>query len=275
MSTPPQQQPYAPHGQRGAPGGYTSPIPVTPANLRHALASEWTKIRSVRSTVWTLGVFFVLVVGIGMGMAALSSDAEYDRVPYTLPAFLGLVLGQICLIALGVLIVTSEYGTGLIRTTFTAAPQRHRVLTAKFLLFFVISFVATAFSITVVGLFTSTLHADTGEPWGSTVLSGALYVSLLGVVSLAVGSMLRHSAGAITTMLGAVLVPAVLPAFLTGTDFTRPLAEKLVEYNAPTSLAKQFGLGDGSGGAPQLLLLVGITVVAVAGAFLLLERRDV
>ncbi|WP_436738964.1 ABC transporter permease [Streptomyces sp. BBFR102] len=281
MTTPTQRPEHPP--QPGAlPGAmYTSPIPVRPTHLGHALASEWTKIRSVRSTVWTLGVFVALVVGIGLLVAWKTSGADYTDVPYTIPAFFGLMLGQICLITLGVLVVTSEYGTGMIRTTFTAAPQRHRVLAAKFLVFFTLAYAVSAASITVVGLATAAMNGTAdgpGQDWGASVLLGSLYVSLLGVLGLAVGSMLRHSAGAITAMLGVVLLPAIMPAFLMISPSLRGIGEKMLEYNAPNSLSALFGTPmytSTSDGVPQLLVLLGITLVAAAGAFALLEKRDV
>ncbi|MFE9763546.1 ABC transporter permease [Streptomyces sp. NPDC005808] len=279
MSTPqpPMPQQAAPDWQAAQGSSYTSPIPVTPTHLGHALASEWTKIRSVRSTMWTLGVFLLLVVGIGFLVAIQTTDEDFGDVPYTIPAFFGLILGQICLITLGVLVVSSEYGTGMIRTTFTASPQRHRVLTAKLMIFFVVAFAVSAFAIGIVGLFTSGVHGGSSEvSWGGTVVMGALYVSLLGTLALAVGSMLRHSAGAITAMLGLVLVPAIMPAFLLMSESLRTIGEKMLEYNAPNALAKIFHLDDENGtGGPQLGLLAVVTAASIAGAFVLLERRDV
>lgn len=286
MSTPQQPPTQRPASQaapnwQAEPGTsyapYTSPIPITRTHLGHALASEWTKIKSVRSTLWTLGVFLLLVVGIGLLVAVQTTEEDFGEVPYTIPAFFGLVLGQICLITLGVLVISSEYGTGMIRSTFTASPQRHRVLAAKLIIFFAVAFVTSAFAIGFVGLATEVLHnGGGGEAWGGTVVMGALYVSLLGVLALAVGSMLRHSAGAITAMLGLVLVPAILPAFLLLSDSMRTIGEKMVEYNAPNALAKIFGLNNESaGGGAQLGLLVGLTATAIAGAFVLLDRRDV
>ncbi|ELP63359.1 ABC transporter permease subunit [Streptomyces turgidiscabies] len=288
MSTPQQPptqalQPQSAPNWQAAPGTsyapYTSPIPVTRTHLGHALASEWTKIKSVRSTIWTLGVFLLLVVGIGLLVAAQTTDEDFGKVPYTIPAFFGLILGQICLITLGVLVVSSEYGTGMIRTTFTASPQRHRVLAAKLIIFFTVAFVVSAFAIGFIGLVTESMHSDgEGAAWGGTVVKGALYVSLLGVLALAVGSMLRHSAGAITAMLGLVLVPAILPAFLMLSESMRTIGEKMVDYNAPNALAKIFGIGEGdggTGGGAQLGLLAGVTAAAIVGAFVLLDRRDV
>ncbi|WP_327431787.1 ABC transporter permease [Streptomyces sp. NBC_01236] len=281
MSTPqppmPQQAVAAPNWQAAPGTSYTSPIPVTPTHLGHALNSEWTKIKSVRSTMWTLGTFLLLVVGIGFLVAAQTTNEDFTDVPYTIPAFFGLMLGQICLITLGVLVVSSEYGTGMIRTTFTASPQRHRVLTAKLIIFFAVAFVVSAFAIGFVGLITSGLHGGSSHvSWGGTVIMGSLYVSLLGVLALAVGSMLRHSAGAITTMLGVVLVPAIMPAFLMMSDSMRTIGEKMQEYNAPNALARIFRLDTESGhGGAQLGLLAGVTAAAIVGAFVLLERRDV
>ncbi|KAA0935091.1 MULTISPECIES: ABC transporter permease [Streptomyces] len=281
MSTPQpqthQQAAPAPNWQPAPGTTYTSPIPITRTHLGHALASEWTKIKSVRSTMWTLGVFLLLVVGIGFLVAVNTSDNDYADVPYTIPAFFGLILGQICLITLGVLVVSSEYGTGMIRTTFTASPQRHRVLTAKLMIFFAVAFVVSALAIAFVGLVTSGLHGGSSEvSWAGTVVKGSLYVSLLGVLALAVGSMLRHSAGAITAMLGLVLVPAILPAFLMISDSLRTVGEKMMEYNAPNALARIFEIDSESGtGGPQLGLLAGLTAAAIVGAYVLLERRDV
>ncbi|MET7347778.1 ABC transporter permease [Streptomyces mirabilis] len=281
MSTPPppmpQQAAAAPTWQAAPGTSYSSPIPVTRTHLGHALTSEWTKIKSVRSTLWTLGIFLLLVVGIGFLVAAQTQDSDFSDVPYTIPAFFGLILGQICLITLGVLVVSSEYGTGMIRTTFTASPQRHRVLTAKLIIFFAVAFAVSVFSIGLVGLMTSAMHSGSSNvSWGGTVVKGALYVSLLGVLSLAVGSMLRHSAGAITTMLGVVLVPAILPAFLMISQSMRTIGEKMQEYAAPNALARVFALdNENGGGGAQLGLLAGVTAAAIAGAYVLLERRDV
>ncbi|MFE2535196.1 ABC transporter permease subunit [Streptomyces sp. NPDC059371] len=281
MSTPqppmPQQAAAAPAWQAAPGTSYTSPIPVTRTHLGHALHSEWTKIKSVRSTMWTLGTFLLLVIGIGFLVAVQTTDEDFGDVPFTVPAFIGLLLGQLCLITLGVLVVSSEYGTGMIRTTFTASPQRHRVLAAKLIIFFAVAFTVSALAIGLIGLFTASLHSGGSDiPWVGTVFMGALYVSLLGMLSLAVGSMLRHSAGAITTMLGVVLLPSILPAFLMMSETLRTIGEKMQEYAAISSLARVFRLDNESGnGAAQLGLLAGVTAAAVVAAFVLLERRDV
>ncbi|MCZ9341002.1 ABC transporter permease, partial [Streptomyces sp. TRM76130] len=84
MSTPQPPMPQAAPDRWAAPGpayaGYTSPIPVVRASLPHAVASEWTKIRSVRSTLWTLGVFVLLVVGVGLLVGGVVARTEADTV---------------------------------------------------------------------------------------------------------------------------------------------------------------------------------------------------
>ncbi|WP_205587779.1 ABC transporter permease subunit [Streptomyces sp. 11-1-2] len=272
----PPAQPYA------GMGPYTSPIPVRRTHLGNALASEWTKIKSVRSTIWTLGVMVALVIGIGLLVAATTNDADYGSVPTTLPGFFGTLLGQLCVVTLGVLVITSEYGTGMIRTTLTASPQRSRVLTAKALVFFTLSFTTTTVSLALVAYASMGMHGgpDVPEPTGDEILGATvgagLYVSLLGLLSLAVGAILRHSAGAITTMLGVVLLPAILPAFLMMSDSLRDLGEKMLEYSSPQSLASLFRLDESlNSGWPQLSALAVVTAGAMIAAYALLEKRDV
>ncbi|MFF7653720.1 ABC transporter permease [Streptomyces sp. NPDC007983] len=296
-----QQQPQAPQHQAphippgyvspppGAPaqpyaavGTYTSPIPIQRTHLGNALASEWTKIKSVRSTIWTLSVMAALVVGIGFLTSASTNDSDYTSAPTTLPGFFGALLGQLCIVTLGVLVISSEYGTGMIRTTFTASPARARVLTAKALVFFALSFVTTTLSLALVAFISSGMHSGPGvmDPNNDQLIGATLgvglYVSLLGLLSLAVGSMLRHSAGAITTMLGVVLLPSILPAFLMMSPSLAELGTQMQKYSSPFALAALFQIDDSVGsGWSQLGVLGGITAAAFVGAFVLLEKRDV
>lgn len=266
--------PAAPYG--GSPDPYESPIPIVRAHLGHALRAEWTKIRSVRSTLWTLGVFVLLVVGIGIVFAVAVGDrmGRDDRV--TLFAFPGLLLGTICLLTLGVLVISSEYGTGLIRPTLTAAPRRDRVLAAKFLVFSAISFVAVLVSTGVVATATAAFaSAEADLHWGRPALLASLYVSLLGMFALAMGTMLRHSAGAIAAMLGVYFLPTILPLFLVGIDATKDFGQKMMEYSAPSALSLLLSPDQDGNGLPQLGFLAVVTAAVVGCAFAVLHRRDV
>ncbi|MEY9994302.1 ABC-type transport system involved in multi-copper enzyme maturation permease subunit [Streptomyces sp. V4I8] len=290
MSTPqpPMPQTAAPNWQ-AAPGSsyptYNSPIPIVRTHLGHALASEWTKIRSVRSTMWTLGVFVLLVVGIGVSVAALiaanASDGSLGGESPLGFGFFGLLLGSICIITLGVLTTASEYGTGMIRTTMTACPTRGRVLAAKAIVFFVVAFVVTLTSALLVALADVAILDGAREPSGSEWLKGTVgisaYIALLGLLSLVVGSVIRHSAGAITIMIGVLLAPLVIALFMFS-ESLKDLQDALIEYSIPNQLSVFYSqsLSDsGPSGWDPLWIMLGVTAAAFAGAYALLEKRDV
>ena len=264
--------------------GYTSPIPVVRTHLGHAIASEWTKIRSVRSTIWTLGVFVVLNVGIGLAVAALlaansSQESLRDENPLSF-GFFGLLLANMCIITLGVLTTASEYGTGMIRTTMVACPSRGRVLAAKSIVFFAVAFVTTLASVVVVALIDVALldtRTPTGQEWLKGTLGISLYIALLGLLSLIIGSIIRHSAGAITIMIGLVLAPLVIALFMLAQSL-EGVRQALFEYSIPNQLSVFYSnslTDSGPSGWDPLWIIVGVTAVAFAGAYALLEKRDV
>ncbi|AZM48835.1 ABC transporter permease [Streptomyces sp. WAC 06738] len=284
-------------------GGYSSPIPIVRTHLGHAFASEWTKIRSVRSTMWTLGVMLLLVVGVGFLIALAMSSDDWVGAPLLSGGLFGLMLGQICIVTLGVLVITSEYGTGMIRTTLTASPQRWRVLAAKAVVFFVLAFVLTTAACAITALVHSAVLggqtvpeyemnepmfkdsvSDSGEliatssQWFDATVGAALYVSLLGLLALAVGAILRHSAGAITTMVGFILLPLIIALFMQA-ESLRDVQRKLIEYSPLSGLASLYGIpffDDGDiGGWGLLGLLAAVTGGMLLLAFALLSKRDV
>ncbi|MFJ7267969.1 ABC transporter permease [Streptomyces sp. NPDC099050] len=277
-------------GERG-PAGNASPLPTPRPHLGHALASEWTKLTSVRSTMWTLGSLVLLVVGIGGLVIVQTSSLDYEQMPFIAPALFGLLVGQLAVMVLGVLTITSEYGTGLVRTTFTAAPDRYRVLTAKYLVFGLTAFLTTAGSVCLVGLTASILRDGPGagphppSEWASGLV-GSLYVTLLGVLALAVGALVRHSAGAIAVMLGVVTLPPVIGAVLSMWEAVAPVGRTLIQYNAPVAMMSLFGMPtEGSdpaaagtaipGSLSHMALILVVTGAAVAASYVVVGRRDV
>ncbi|MEU9010511.1 ABC transporter permease subunit [Streptomyces sp. NPDC048479] len=272
-----------PYQQQGAPAAaYSSPIPVRSANLGDALASEWTKIRSVRSTMWTLGVMIVLMVGIGAlsAVAVSASDADLGDQSILSLGFFGVLLGSICVITLGVLTIASEYGTGMIRTTLTACPSRARVLTAKAIVFFLLVFALTTVITALVGALQIAIvgqGSSTGGEWFRATVGVGLYVATLGLLSLAVGTLIRHSAGAITIMIGVVLLPLVLAMFMFS-DSLRDLQQALFEYSIPNQIGVLYDTAvteSGPAGWDPLWIALGVTAVALAGAYASLRTRDV
>ncbi|MGY6025892.1 ABC transporter permease [Streptomyces spinosirectus] len=291
MSTPqhPMPQAAAPDWQAPAPGSpyptYTSPIPVTRTHLGNAISSEWTKIRSVRSTMWTLGVFLLLVVGIGLLVASLVAANESEgsltgENPLSFGVF-GLLLGSMCIITLGVLTTASEYGTGMIRTTMTACPSRARVLAAKAIVFFGVAFTVTFASALLVALADVAMLDGARRPSTSEWLKGtlgiSLYIALLGLLSLVVGSIIRHSAGAITIMIGLVLAPLVIALFMVSSAL-EDLRQALFDYSIPNQLGVFYTnslSNSGPSGWDPLWIALGVTAAAFAGAVALLQKRDV
>ncbi|MFI8292978.1 ABC transporter permease subunit [Streptomyces sp. NPDC085614] len=266
------------------PYSYVSPIPVRKAHLGDALASEWTKIRSVRSTMWTLGVMVLLMLGIGLGVAALvAANAPETQNESALGlGFFGMLPGSICVITLGVLTIASEYGTGMIRTTLTACPSRARVLTAKAIVFFLLVFTLT----TVVAAITGAIQVamvsaaePTGAEWLRATVGAALYLALLGLLSLALGSIIRHSAGAITVMIGVLLLPLVAAMFMFS-ESLKSVQDALLMYAIPSQMIALYSEtpafnGEGPAGWEPVLVLAAVTAAAMGGAYALLNSRDV
>ncbi|GAA2513557.1 ABC transporter permease [Streptomyces gobitricini] len=260
---------------------YTSPIPVRRAHLGDALGSEWTKIRSVRSTMWTLGVMILLMVGVGLLsiVAIKATDTDMGGESALGLGFNGVLLGTICVLTLGVLTISSEYGTGMIRTTLTACPSRSRVLTAKAIVFFLLILVVTTVTAALVAAVqTATLDGATatGEEWVRATVGAGLFTAVLGLLALAVGALVRHSAGAITIMIGLMLLPLVAGIFMS----SLPEVQKfLFQYSIPSLLIAFYsdtGLIDGGPhGWTPLWILCGVTAVAMGGALLATEKRDV
>jgi ABC-2 family transporter protein len=269
------------------PGGYVSPIPVRRAHLGDALIAEWTKIRTLRSTLWTLGVLIVLVVGLGVLLAwvvAVASSGPETRTPLIL-GFVGVQLATLCVITLGVMTVSSEYGTGLIRTTLTACPSRSRVLAAKSIVYFSLTFVIMLVTTLVTGVLqVVVLNArnPSGDEWLRATVGVSAFMGLLGLLSLAVGVLIRHSAGAITVMIGFVLLPLVLALFLYAPSLGG-VRDWLLDYSFPSQLSDFYtsahalsptGNSSSPHGWDPLWIMLAVTAVVMAGACVLLDRRD-
>ncbi|MEU1817533.1 ABC transporter permease [Streptomyces roseifaciens] len=288
----PQAPPHAAPGYwpgtapAGGVSGYVSPIPVRKATLMDAVAAEWTKIRSVRSTIWTLSIMVGIIVGIGLLIAAAvnAAGSTMNGTNALAAGFFSVMLGMICVLTLGVLTISSEYGTGMIRTTLTACPDRARVLTAKAVVFFALTFAITLASTALVGIIDVGLledqaeFASTGSEWLRATIGTSLFIGLLGLVSLAMGTLLRHSAGAITVMLGVVLLPLVVAMFMF-TESLSDLRKALFEYSIPMQLSVFYGAsGEDSAtslsGWDPLWIMAIAAAVALGGAYASLLKRD-
>ncbi len=254
--------------------------------VRAALASEATKLRSVRSTVWTLFVAVVATVGIGALITIarvsrwndLSARERLSLDPTTI-SLRGVFLAQLAIGVLGVLVISSEYTTGMIRTTFAAIPNRPLVLFAKAVTFTVVAFVVStiacfvAFSIGQSILSSKHANVSLSDPGILRAVVGAgTYLTLVGLLGLGLGTLLRRTAGAIATLFGLVLVlPALTEALPSpwNTD-----VGKLLPINAGRAVfAVRPSTDLLSPGQGLVVLLVTVSVVLVM-ATLALVRRD-
>ncbi|WP_338320713.1 ABC transporter permease, partial [Streptomyces lonarensis] len=257
---------------------------VPPAHLGNALLAEWTKIRSVRSTIWTLLVMMVVTVGIGTGVAAIISATSEQGFDPPIAGFIGILLGHIAIVTFGVLVTSTEYTTGMIRTSLVASPRRGRLLAAKCVIFSVISFAAVAVALGLTLVLSSALLSDTeaarempGDAWLTSVLGVALYVTLLGLLGLAMGSLLRSSAGAITVMLGIVLLPTIAAPFLYISESMRDVAEQIDAFSAiggMSALSVSYTGDFDHSGWPQTAVLAAVVAAALLGAWARLRSAD-
>ena len=205
------------------------PAPSGRAGFGWTLRSEFTKIRSVRSTYWTLLVLLAVSVGIGAAICAgvaanwsRTSAADRATLDATQVSIAGLFfLGQLVIVVLGAIVLTSEYSTGMIRTSLTAMPRRVTVYAAKAAVFAAVALVVTlvtAFVAFFLGqaILTSTHESATlSQPNVlRAVIGGALYVTLCGLFAFAAGAIFRHTAATITSVIGLLFVIPILAHLL-------------------------------------------------------------
>ena len=206
-----------------APRG-TGALPATAGTPTFAgvLRSEFTKIRSVRSTYWTL--LALVVVTVGFGALASFGATRGPHGPFfdaTQRSLGGLYISQLVIGVLGVLVISSEYSTGMIRTTLTTLPRRGLMIAAKAVVFAIVAF--------VTGLITCFVSFFLGQAIMSSdhislslsqpnvlraVIGGALFLTACGLLAFGFGLLIRHTAGAITTVVGLLFVVTILVNFL-------------------------------------------------------------
>jgi hypothetical protein len=260
--------------------------PGYPRVFRAATRAEWTKMRSVRSTMWTL----LTAVGLSIGFGALVSasqinswdtldpavKARFDPTAFSLS---GLFLAQIAVGVLGVLLITSEYATGQIRATLAATPQRLTVLAAK-----ATTFVAVVLAVGLVSSFSAFFVGQaifSGKGVGVSisdpdvlraVIGGALYLAAVGLLGLGVGTILRRTAGAISALVGLLVVIPIVAGF-----FPASFNESVGKYFPARAGMAVFNVNsDATALSPWVgfaVLVAYAALALVAGGFLL-ARRD-
>jgi ABC-2 type transport system permease protein len=253
------------------------------------MLSEWTKIRSVRSTVWSLALLAVLFPGfaalfVGLGVAQWDQTSEQDRAqiiadPAAVILGSGFLGSQLAICVLGVMVIASEYSTGMIRASLLAVPRRLPMLAAKSLVFsllvLIVSLVA-AFGAFFIGaaLIESKAPVSLSDPGVlRAVVGSGLYLAVLGLFALAIGAIVRHTAAGITGVIAFVLVLAPVVQLLPGK------AGNYIHAYMPTEAGHLIGQARQ---APNDLLTpwqgFGVfclwTAVLLVAAAILLQRRD-
>lgn len=266
--------------------------------LARTVRSEWIKLRSLRSTWWSLLAVVVIIIGLGVLISALRANhynqdlsrgstgvragfghgdgGGFDATKISLR---GVFLAQLAVGVLGVLVITGEYGTGMIRSSLASVPRRIPVLVAKAFVIGVVAFAVAAGSSALAFLFgqralaSTHLQATLATPHAfRAVLGAAVYLVLIGLLAVGLGFLVRNTAGAIATLFGIVLVLPLLTEALP-TPYSTDVG-KYLPLNAgtqiigtsydPTMLSPWTGLG---------VVAIYAAAALVAGA-IVLRRRD-
>jgi hypothetical protein len=249
--------------------------------------SEWTKLRSLRSTLWSLFAAILLTILLPVLFAAITSShwgsmsphERADRHPLDI-ALAGVNLSQLAIAVLGVLVITGEYSTGMIRASFAAVPKRLPVLWAKTAVFALVTLLLMVGPV-LIAFFASQailsrhhiLQVSFSHPGvARSVIGGAVYLMLVGIFALGIGAIVRNTAGAIATFAGIFFVIPPLMNILPS-SWNDAISKYL-----PSEAGRQLfslthdanSLSPAAGG----LLFVGYCALTLAIAAVLLVRRD-
>jgi ABC-type transport system involved in multi-copper enzyme maturation permease subunit len=274
----------------------TATVPMTTAVPQHTggrlsdftdtLRMEWIKLRSVRSTYWTLLALVGGIIAIGLlisvttvgrwGQTTAIERAAFDP---TFRSLTGIFLGQLAIGVLGVLVITAEYSTGMIRSTFASVPQRASVLAAKALTFAGVALVVGTAACLAAFLGGQAIFAGKGigVSLGAAgelraVLGGGVFLALLGLFALGIGGIVRHTAGAIAAFVGIILVAPALVAALPS-PWSSNIA-KFLPGNAGQSLISVHASSGQLGPWTALAVLGAWVALSLGTAAALIRRRD-
>ena len=260
-----------------------APKKVTQARV---VVSEWTKLRSLRSTGFSLLAAVVFILGLAVLVTSVTvahwppnNAREAAGFDPTSRSLAGIFLAQLAIGVLGVLLITGEYATGMIRATLAAVPARLPVLWAKVIVFAAVTLVVTvpsalaAFLLGQSILEGKNLQTALGDPGVlRAVLGAALYLTVVGLLGLGLGALLRNTAGAISALFGEILVLPIIVRFLPS-SWADPIDKYLPStvgegvmhvHTDPSALGPWAGFGLFCGYAAVVLLLAAVR----------LRRRD-
>jgi ABC-2 type transport system permease protein len=262
-------------------------VPAGRVTQRRVALSEWTKLRSLRSTVYTLLVAATVTIGFGILASAITASrwptmtaaerADFNPLSTSL---LGVNFGVLAIGVLGVLLITGEYSTGMIRSTFAAVPKRLPVLWAKAGVYSVVG-LAVAVPSTLIAFFAgqallSSKHLDiafshSGVP--GAVLGSALYLTLVGLLGLGLGAIFRNTAAGIAVFAAIMFVIPPLVSILPAS--TANAIDPYLPSNAGSAIMKIGQQAHSLSPWVGLALFAGYAAAAIAVAAVRLRTRDV
>ena len=277
----------------------TTTSPSSGVSFGGILRSEWIKLMSLRSTIWCYAILVFLTItlallfGSTISLEGATFDASGEQALAVQAATLSVGMSQLVIAVLGALVITGEYGTGMIRSTLTAVPTRLPALYGKIVVFGAVTFVVSLASMVVAALLTAPLlegngiNVDLSDPaYWSALVGAAGYLALSGIFATAIGTIVRNSAGAIAIVLGFILViPTIVQVFalITLQEWIANLSaflpsnagSRMYAYVAESAASDPLGLGGvvlepWQGALVLLAWIAGLLVLASV----LLKRRD-
>jgi ABC-2 type transport system permease protein len=261
--------------------------PVLKVTQARVLVSEFTKFRTVRSTVWTLLVAVVLMIGISALFSAVTASQYHtfdaaDRATFN-PVSIslsGMMFAVVAFGVLGVLMISGEYSTGMIRSSLTAVPRRLPVLWGKLAVFagviFSISLVASfiCFFLGQALLDSHHLGVSIAAPGAlRSIIGAALYGTVAGMIGVALGALFRNTAAGIATFAGVFFVIPPLTGLLPA-SISDHLSQYLPSYAGDAVWGGARSVTNALSPWTGFAVLCGYAVVVIAAAALRLRRVD-
>ncbi|WP_456787917.1 ABC transporter permease subunit [Cellulomonas sp. P5_C5] len=278
------------------PHRHATPLKDYRLSFGHLLRGEWIKFWSVRSTIWTISIFLLATVGLVVLISLAYVNAPGpeqggppDATDALAPLSFAVTLGQLALAVLGALTITSEYTTGMIRSSLTAVPKRLPVLWSKAIVLIVAvlgaSVVGVAIGTALQWLFFDGqgLSVDFSDPEMIRPLVGtAVYLATIALFAFALGALMRHSAAAIATVLGLLLVAPILFSSIPWKPLTLMFpflpgiaGQQLTQTQSQLEAAAEFSdIGADLSAWEGYGVLVLWVVIVLGAAAVLLKKRD-
>jgi ABC-2 type transport system permease protein len=240
--------------------------------MSDALRSEWTKLSALRGVRWSL----LLTLGLTVLLTLLvtgtaSSDTQEDPLQMRLA---GVYLGQFAVAWLGVMAISSEFTSGMIRSTFVATPRRHVVLAAKVAVVGVLVLASGLIACTLAYLAGSNVPGVPAATAVRGIVGTAVYLAALALFSLGFGAVLRNTAAAISVVLALLWLPLIIINLVpmeTGLKIAR-LCPMFAGLSVQRTVERADSIPISPGGG--LALFCGYAVAALALGFWLVRHRD-